>query len=265
MQVQIAAYGQAGLDRVAAHVHPETEGVRWLVSVQDGGEEILIPENLALRKDFDIIVSSDKGVSKNRNHALDYACDSEIVLLSDDDVDYNEAGLKRLMEAFEQHPEADFICCRYKSFGEYTKNYGTGEFDVRKAPFGWYPTTFEMAYRRKKAEGIRFNENVGPGSGKLISGEDSVFYSDLLRKGLHGVGLPIDLCEHNGATTGERLATDPEFLKAKGACVMYEKPVTWFPRFLVHAHRAPIPFFKYLKYTIGGVMYARRERIFKKD
>lgn len=263
LQVQIVAYGEDGIRRVAAHRHPKMEGVQWTVSWQIPEGEGEIPEELSERDDFDISIISGKGVSKNRNNALDYPCVAPYVLLSDDDVDYTEEGLGKVIEAFKEHPDADLLCFRYRCNGEYVKNYGEGVYNLDKTPFGWYPTTFEMAFRRENFKNVRFNENVGPGSGKLISGEDTVWYADMRYSGAKGYIIPEDICEHNQSTTGERMATDPDFLFAHGACVMHLKPITWFPRLLLHAWRTPMPYFKCLKQTLRGAVYAYREGIFR--
>lgn len=262
LQIQTAAYGQEGLDRVASHTHPRMEGVRWLVSVQSPDGDVEIPLPLQNRDDFDIIISRDRGVALNRNHALDFPCDSELILFSDDDVDFDESGLRAVIQAFEEYPEADLICFRYTCRGKYIKPYGKGVFPLGHTPFGWYPSMIELACRRKSGP-VRFNEKVGPGSGYVAAGEDSIWYYDMLRKGARGVGYPADICRHDdGLSTGELRATEPDFLKAYGACMTHIKPATWFPRLLLHAWRSPIPFFKCLRQTLNGAIYAYRNNIF---
>ena len=263
LQVQIVAFGKDGIERVVKHSHPHIDGVKWLVSWQSTDPHIPIPKELSERDDFDIIIHYDKGVSRNRNYALDFPCESPYVLLSDDDVDYSKDSLLSLIKIFEDFPEADIVCCRYKCNGGYVKNYGDGVFSLDNTPFGWYPTTFEMAFRRKSLNGIRFNENIGPGSGKLIAGEDSIWYCDMIKHGAKGIGYPLDICEHNQSTTGERLITDPDFLKSYGACMVHIKPLTWFPRLILHAHRTSMPFFKCLYHTLSGVKYSFTHHIFK--
>ena len=54
--VQIAAFEQAGIDRVAAHSHPPVEGVKYLVSLQAPNGQVSIPKELSNREDFDIII-----------------------------------------------------------------------------------------------------------------------------------------------------------------------------------------------------------------
>ena len=264
LQVQIVAFGQEGIERVASHNHPVVSGVRWLVSLQmPTGEEPNIPESILSREDFDIIVHHDRGVSLNRNHALDYPSDAPYVLFGDDDVDYHEHGLKDLIEAFESNPSADIICCRYTSNGEYIKNYGSGIFSIRKPPKGWYIATFEVAFRRNFSPRVRFNENISIGAKHLICGEDSLWFRDMLHAGAQGLGMPIDLCEHNGPTTSERHNRDSRLYFAKGAISTREHPVTWAPRLLARGLRAPIPYLSYLRHTFSGALFALRTGILR--
>lgn len=262
LQVQIAALGQDGINRVASHNHPAIRGVRWLVSLQNPHNTVVIPDELAKRDDFDIIVHHDVGVSKNRNHALEYPCDSELVLLSDDDVSYTEQSILDLIQAFDRNPDADIICGRYTIDGKSVKNYGDRQFSLDKPPFGWYPSLIEIAFRRRSLGTTRFNENIGPGSGKLIAGEDTIWFFDMMNKKVKGLGLPIVICEHDGESMGQRLKTHPDFLKAHGACMTHIKPLTWFPRLILHAWRAPMPFFRCLRHTLRGAVYAYTHRTF---
>lgn len=263
MQVQIASYGVDGIKRVAAGKYPRVPGVRYLVSWQAPEPTPPIPEEIVSRDDFDIVISHDRGLARNRNHALDFPSDSEVILLSDDDVEYSEEGLRALQEKYRLHPEADIICCRYLCDNWYIKNYGEGDFSLSKTPFGWYPTTFEITFRRRAIKGLRFNEKTGLASGVLIAGEDSTWFADLRRKGAKGIGAAIDLCSHPGLSTGERLATDPEYLFTHGAILTHIKPISWFPRLLLHAHRSDLPFFACLRHTLRGAIFAYTHKIFR--
>lgn len=263
LQVQLVAFRQEGVERLVAHTHPRVEGVRWLVAVQTGGDTIHIPPELSARQDFDIIVNDDRGHAKNRNHALDFDCDSELILFGDDDVDYYADSLRRLMAAFDTHADIDMICARYRCNGGYVKNYGDGEFSLARPPFGWYVATFEMAVRRDALGTIRFNEKMRVGDGGLVCGEDSIFLADMLRAGRKGLGIPLDLCAHNQPTSGERLATDPRFFFAYGACLTHIKPISWLPRLVLQAHRTPAPFGSSLITMLRGAHHAFKHRIFK--
>lgn len=265
LQVQIVAFGQDGIDRVVSHKHPVMKEVRWLVSIQSGGKEITIPSILKERNDFDILVHDDHGVSRNRNYALDFQNEAPLVLLSDDDVDYEPEGLLRVIESFRLYPDADILCFRYTCNGRYYKPYRSSVFSLDKIPRGWYPSTIEMAFRRNSAPKVRFNELVGPGSDVIKIGEDTVWFNDMLRNGAKGYFIPEDICRHDQLSSGERLKTSYEFIFAHGAVMTHIYPLTWFPRLIVHGMRSRVNFVKYLSISLKGATYAIKEKIFTND
>ena len=149
------------MERLLKAEHPQLAEVTWLVSWQLPEERAELPEALSRRSDVEVIVSHDRGLSVNRNHALAHPCAAPLVLIGDDDVDYSEQGLLGLISEIEAHPEVDVICGRYTCRGEYVKPNGSGYHSLRKAPFGWYVTSFELAFRRRAAEGLHFHELLG--------------------------------------------------------------------------------------------------------
>lgn len=258
LQVQLCTFGEAGMKRLLASRHPAVEGVCWLVSWQQPDAPLPIPDELASRPDFEVITSADRGISLNRNHALDHPGDVPLVLIGDDDVNYSSEGLRELIETFGRHPEADVVCCRYTCFGRYVKPYGEGVIALERPPFGWYITAFELAFRRDCLRGLRFNENISIGTPRIIAGEETVFLCDLQRQGVRGLIAPIDIGAHDHATTSERLRTDPSLLFTHGAVLTHTHPGTWLPRLLLHARRTPMPFFRCLRHTLAGSLYALR-------
>ena len=262
LQVQLCLYGPEGMKRLLAAEHPEVSGVSWLVSWQLPEGPLPVPEEIRSRDDFEVIISHDRGLSRNRNHALDYPGDAPLILIGDDDVSYSAEALRELIATFRRHPREDVVCCRYTCFGEYTKPYGHGEISLARPPFGWYLTSFELAMRRSCLNGLRFNENLGLGSPRLVAGEETVFLHDLLRRGARGIMAPIDIGSHDHATTGERLCTDPSFLFTHGAVLTHIHPCTWPLRLLLHAWRTQMPFLTCLRHTLSGAFYAFRAGIF---
>lgn len=263
IEVQVAVYGADGMQRYLAARHPVVAGVKWLLSWQQPDSSLPVPEELLRRDDTEVIIFQDRGLSRNRNHSLDYGGESDYILIGDDDVDYSADALLQLIRAFDERPQVGVICGRYTCRGEYVKPYGAGEFDINDAPFGWYATSFEIALRRSMLRGVRFNEKLGIGAPKLICGEEDVLLHDLRRKGVEGRGLPIVIGEHNRPTTSERLATDARYVFTHGAVMTLLCPLTWPLRMLLHARRSPMPYFRYLCHTLAGALYAYRTRPFR--
>lgn len=183
LQVLVCTLGAEGIRRVCASSHPEVDGVRYLVSWQQPDGHVDVPEEIKKRNDFEVVVSATRGLSRNRNVALD-AASAPLVLISDDDVGYTAEGLERVLKAFEDRPETDLITMQYESSGN-PKKYVHGEVDLRCNPRGYYATSIEIAFRlwRLRGAGIRFDERFGIGA-EFIAGEEQILIDDALRAGM---------------------------------------------------------------------------------
>lgn len=140
------------------------------------------------------ILTSDRGVGKNRNRLLSEA-DGDICLLADDDVTYAEGVFDRVVKAFADNPKADVMI-----FGmDMTKD---GQlFRTVRPKEGRLHTrnclrygTYCVAVRRERIleKNIRFSEWFGGGC-IYGAGEDSLFLLDCLRNGLRIYGSSVVL------------------------------------------------------------------------
>lgn len=266
LQVLICTYGSDGIERVASAVHPEVEGIEYLVSWQTDGE-YEVPTALE-RPDFHILRSTTKGLAVNRNIALSKAT-APLLLISDDDVDYTEEGLRAVVDAFHRHMSIDIVTFRYTS-ASHTKHYPSSTFNLGSPEKGYFVTSFEIALRREAVQGkIWFNENFGIGAA-FPSGEEEIFICDCLASGLKGIFEPITIARHDGTTTSDRnlmLASRPQ---TKGAVFLRLHPRDWPFRLAIHALRE-IPLWRkglvpsplsYCRNWLKGVARARRQKVF---
>lgn len=266
LQVLICTYGEDGIKRVAAGNHPEVAGVEYLVSWQTDGNTT-IPASLD-REDFTIHTSHTKGLSANRNIALSLAS-APLLLISDDDVDYSESGLRSIIEAFDTHKDMDILTFRYES-SSHSKYYPESPCDLSTPERGYFVTSFEIALRKDSVKGkLWFNENFGIGS-IFPSGEEDVFIKECLNAGLKGLFLPITIARHDGTTTSERNLMLPARPQTKGAVFLCLHPHDWPLRMIAHALRE-IPLWRkglvpspvsYCLNWIKGVRIARRNSVF---
>ncbi len=135
--------------------------------------------------DLKMITTPTRGVGLNRNIAL-LASSSEIILLSDDDVVYNDDMPQAVIDAFSKTPDADVIV-----FGmNIVKNGVIVEkrtSDIRRLHvwnsmrFG----TYRIAVRRKALidKNITFHQCFGGGCA-FSAGEDSLFLKTCFDRGL---------------------------------------------------------------------------------
>ena len=165
LEVMISTLGSDGIKRVAAMTLPQMAGVSYLVSWQTVGEDSLLPEQLEARSDVRVIRTASKGLSRNRNHALDHAS-ADVLLIADDDLDYIPQGLEAVRTAFEADPDLDIGLFRYSNgCGGYEKVYPQSPVRIAgHLPKDYYTTSMEIAIRREGRSGsLRFHEEFGLG------------------------------------------------------------------------------------------------------
>lgn len=254
LQVLICTLGEVGIRRIIAADHPHVPGVEYLVSWQLPDMDIRIPEELK-RPDFNIIKNRTRGLSKNRNLAIE-AASAPLCLISDDDVTYSTEGLNAVIDCFNKNPENDILTFRYESRSD-KKYYPSFPFSLSSPPKGYYVSSIEIAFRREKIMNkIRFNEDFGIGA-RFSSGEEEIFIHDALKAGIRGKYIPISIATHDAPSTSTRLASDPAFIRTKGAVLAHTHPWSWPLRMMSHAWRNSrvangITTFTYIKSWLYG-------------
>lgn len=134
----------------------------------------------------------EKGVGLSRNNALMRAT-GDIVLFSDEDIIYDEGYTQKILDCFEQHPEADMLLFNMR-VGEARATYYTESFHrVHIWNAGRYPT-YSFAIRREvlHKSHIAFSLLFGGGA-KYSNGEDSLFLKDCLKYGMKVYAVPVEI------------------------------------------------------------------------
>ena len=172
-----------GVVRVQDVLLPPQDNVHYIVSYQYTDDRYLelIPKVLNKRDDVSIYTYKGKGLSANRNLALDQAT-SDIVMFADDDAHLLSDTPEKVIGCFEQHTELDvaFFCASTYT-GKLLKNYPKEDFDVLAMPAQYTISALEMACRRRSVQGkIRFDERFGLGTKFLTCGEEEVWLEDAL-------------------------------------------------------------------------------------
>lgn len=137
---------------------------------------------------------AEKGVGLSRNNALMRA-KADIVLFSDEDIVYHPGYAKKILEAFEQRPDADMLLFNMKVEENRATYHIEKEHRVRFYNSGRYPT-YSFAIRREKLHkaNITFSLLFGGGA-RYSNGEDSLFLLECIKKGLKVYALPIEIGE----------------------------------------------------------------------
>ena len=139
---------------------------------------------------------NEKGVGLNRNNALMRAnCD--ICLFADDDMVYLDNYPQTIEKMFSDYPQADVIV--FNIIGNYASKQDR---DVIQKPMriNWFNflrygmVRVACRFRSIKENGIYFNQCFGGGC-EYQCGEDCIFLSDCLRKGLKIYALPVAIAK----------------------------------------------------------------------
>lgn len=215
-----------GIDSIGKVLMPSMPWVHYIVSAQHarplstmGPDWDAAVASLLRRTDVTLVTQEGRGLSRNRNNALQHA-EADVVVIADDDCRYSPEALERIREAYAAHPEADAICFASADYnGRSFKRYPTQTLSYAEAcRRGYYPTSFELTLRRESFEhaGLAFDEHFGLGA-EFPAGEEEVFLSDAEQAGWRVLFVPECIVRTDPATTGSRFLSDARLQRAKGA------------------------------------------------
>lgn len=264
IQVLIAAYGPNALEHISNLRHPEYPEVEYIVGWQKYDRN-RIPDTISTRSDFKILFEESIGLCNNRNELLEYA-DADYILISDDDLEYSTTHFVSLFKACEINPDCHFLCFKYHS-EDFPKTYPSHIFDLNRPPKGYFVTSMELCFNMKKIRNdfkdervVWFNPAFGINGSSFICGEEDILVHDILKKGMTGRFIPVEICINSNSTTSDRIAASQSFIETKGAVIRITKPRTWFLRMITHAWRSHkmtgeqhISFLTYCKWWLTGV------------
>ncbi|MBR5766688.1 MAG: glycosyltransferase [Lachnospiraceae bacterium] len=160
------------------------------------------------------VESTERGLSKSRNMALNEAT-ADICILCDNDVEYLPDYETKILDAFERHPDADLIVFYIKRKEKPVPN------DPKPKRMGYLSVlkifSPEIAFKRKSIGDLRFDERFGAGSGKYLMGEENIFLYDCLKKGLRVYYEPIMIAKLREEESTWFKGYDKEFFVSRGA------------------------------------------------
>lgn len=117
---------------------------------------------------FRMISTTERGLSRSRNKALEHAC-GDICLICDDDEIFEEGYREAILKAFEENPKADIIT--------FALHHPTRQFPKHRKRLGYIGAlqscSFQIAFRRERVleKNIRFDVEMGSGAGNGGGGE----------------------------------------------------------------------------------------------
>lgn len=227
---------------------------------------LVINQNRPLRQDFfdfqgnhvEWYSTPEKGIGNSRNTALLHA-KAEVCLFADDDVVYHPEYKILILNEFKRLPDADVIIFNVGSTNPSRPEYTIDQ--LKKIHF--YNClrygTFRIAVRlnRIKTRRIFFSVLFGGGS-KYGSGEDNLFITDCIRKGLQIYGSPIEIGKVTHAESTWFKGYTKKFFHDKGAlfCAISRKFAVPLCLQYCLRHRetlTKLTFLQAFKYMLGGI------------
>lgn len=254
-----------GVVRVQDVLLPPQDNVHYIVSYQYTDERYLdlIPKVLGSRPDVSVYTYKGKGLSANRNLALDRAT-SDVVMFADDDAHLLADTPTIVLEKFEKHPNIDvaFFCATTYT-GKSLKNYPKEDFDVLAMPTQYTISALEMACRRRSVQGkIRFDERFGLGTKFLTCGEEEVWMEDALRMGLKMHYFPEKIVETSTMLKKSLVYVDAGVQRSRGAIDYYmQGNRAWWSCFcfaLQSARKGYCHFMPMMRHLMEGIRYMKR-------
>jgi GT2 family glycosyltransferase len=158
------------------------------------------------------------GLTKSRNKALEIS-QGDLVLISDDDLEYTDNFSQKIIEAFESNPNAAMISFQIlKPDGSYFKTYRDEKFHHTKRT-AISTSSVELVFRKKilTERGLKFDELFGVNA-KFPCGEEAVLVGQILDLGLEALYVPIPICIHPEESSGKDYDRN-DLLLAKGAMI----------------------------------------------
>lgn len=234
LDLAIVTHRPEGIARVATQKLPKMKGVRYIVSWQ-AHENFPLPPSLVGRNDVEVHRLDAKGVSNNRNNALDH-CRADVVLLADDDIDYEADSLLEVVKVFEENPDVDVAT--FKSIHENWRTFPKIPTTLkRRLPKKYYASSIEIALRRSTAGDLRCHPEIGPGAPYIQSGDDEVLLLSAIMRSLVCKFFPVTICVHPGESTGNRGKQSKGVIRGFGCVTALYRPWTSFLRIPLKAWR----------------------------
>ena len=184
---------------------------------------------------IDVYDCDERGVGRSRNTAL-LRADADIVLFSDEDIVYDHGYADKIVSCFRKYKEADLLLFNLE-VNENRRTYWIEKAArVHRFNCGRYPTFCAAARLSKlRAAGVSFSLLFGGGA-PFSNGEDSLFFTDCLRKGLKIYAVPVKIGKEEERESTWFHGYDEKFFYDRGVLFyfLYRKLAwLWALRFVI--------------------------------
>lgn len=230
--------------------YPEQNDSREvIVLVQNPNEESYVFNTPKAK----LVELKSRGVAKSRNAALKYAS-GKYLIFGDDDITFDENGITKLVQYFEENLECAILMAQTSDeTGALRKSYPAKAHKLTRVNSA-KAATYEMMVRVEaiNSAGIQFDEKFGAGVDNFL-GDEYIFIADALKKGLHGMYLPIRVAIHPKESSGSTWGTESD-LRARAAVfsrVFGATAPLFRALFLMKSRKGKIGLFKSLRFIFN--------------
>lgn len=184
---------------------------------------------------IEIYDCAERGVGRSRNTAL-LRADADIVLFADEDIVYDSGYAEKIVSCFRKYRDADLILFNLE-VNENRRTYWIEKATrVHRFNCGRYPTFCAAARLSKlRAAGVSFSLLFGGGA-PYSNGEDSLFFTDCLRKGLKIYALPVKIGKEEERESTWFHGYDKKFFQDRGVLFWFlyrRTAIVWALRFVI--------------------------------
>ena len=229
IQVLVAAMHQKD------HSLPEKMNIRTDVIVANQCDRDSIESFCWNGHDVVYINRNQRGVGLNRNQALLQAT-ADICLLADEDVVYYDGYEKIVADAYARHPDADVIVFDMKvltNAGEISNIIKREKFVGKKGAARYGAVRISFRTESIKRKNVYFHRMFGGGT-PFANGEDSIFLSDCVDRGLKVLTCPQTLGEVHNYSSTWFTGYDDKYFHDRGVLFGYLHPVLAKPLCAYH-------------------------------
>lgn len=195
----------------------------------------IVTEEIAQKDSVTMINSSDRGLSKSRNLLIENS-NSDISIITDDDVRFLNNYEKVISYTYEQNTEADVIVFQVPRVGKNSdtraKSYATKKKKLNYLT-SMKVSSVEITFKTAsiKDNNIRFNPNIGAGT-EFQMGEENQFLFECLNKGLTILYIPIPIAVVNVSDSIWFKGYDEAYFESTGA-KFYNMSKNLYPLFIL--------------------------------
>lgn len=234
LDVAISTYKPEGIRKVEKMLQSleRRPDVRYVVSWQEH-ENAPLPKALEERPDVAVHRLDAKGLSNNRNNAIEHSR-SDIILIADDDLEYEPDFADKIIAAFEKDPGLDLATFKLQYFNPKTYPSESKELKI-PLPKNYFVSSVEIAFRRESIGDLRFYPELGLGASTMHGGEEELFLASAIKRGLSCRFENSIIGRHPEPTTGDKVSE--EILRGQGFIISLFYPLSFILRVPLKAYR----------------------------